>query len=80
MVVQLCTNTHTQRFVTILKEQVGMLFTNRLTFTQTTPAFNKLKLLLLMTSEYCLLQRPASFVQVIQKWLYWTPFCQQMVQ
>ena len=45
----------------ILKEQVGKLFTDRLTFIQTTPTFNKLKLLLLMTSEYCLLQRAAKF-------------------
>ena len=63
--------THIQRFLIILKEQGGMLFTDRLTFTQRTPTFNKLKLLLLMPSEYCLLQKASCFVQVIQKWLYY---------
>lgn len=71
-----CKNTLIQRFLIILKEQGGMLFTDRLTFTQRTFTFNKLKLLLLMPSEYHLPQKAACFVPILQKCLdghHWSP-------
>lgn len=69
-----------KKFLIILKEQGGMLFTDRLTFTKTS-TFNKLKLQLLIPSEcHCQPQKAACFVQVIQKWLDGHHLAYQMVQ